>query len=356
MTILLIIVAVIVALVGGMVILTNYRISRIPHMTFDDMLAYTTKNNGKAVITVGMIQNGEASYTVYGENGSVLPQTEHVYEIGSVSKTFTAALLFKAIHEGKMHLDDTIDTYLELPEKKYYPTIRRLITHTSGYKGNYLEKQMIGNTFGGRNAFLGISAEQLLERARKIDLDDKDYPFVYSNFGISVVGAVLSKVYGEDYEALINGFIAEELGLRHTKIADASGDLENYWTWKENDAYMPAGALTSTIGDMLAYAQMQMREVPEYLSATHRALAQINATSGSNAKMSIRLDSIGGAWVIDTENNIIWHNGGTGSYNCYVGFDAEKQVAVVVLSNLSPGKRIPATVMGVKLLRDLQKQ
>ena len=356
MTVICIIIAVIAVGIGGFFAFTSYQINQIPKMTFEDMLTYTTKNNENAIIAVGIIQNGEASYTLYGENGTTLSQTEHVYEIGSLTKTFTVSLLFKATSEGKVNLDDNIDQYLDLPEKDYYPTIRRLITHTSGYKGYYFETQMISNFFHGRSDFYGISKEQMIERIGKIDLEDRDYDFNYSNFGIAVVGAVLSEIYEEDYATIINDYITEELGLNNTKISDGSGDLGNYWDWSKNDAYMPAGALTSTIEDMLKYAQLQMNEMPEYLSDTHEVLAEVNATSGSNAKMNIHMDSIGAAWIIDTGNNIIWHNGGTDDYNCYLGFDLNKQIAVVVLSNLSPNYRIPATVMGVELLTDLQKE
>jgi len=59
------------------------------------------------------------------------------------------------------------------------------------------------------------------------------------------------------------------------------------------------------------------------------------------------------AWIVDDKSGIIWHNGGTGNYNSYLGFRPETGTAVVVLSNLAPGYRIPATVMGVKLLEEL---
>ena len=339
---------------GSFFAYSAYRLNQIPEMTFEDMLSYMTGNNDEAVITVGMINNGEISYTVYGKDGIILPQTEHIYEIGSMTKTFTASLLFKAVGEGKINLRDSIDKYLDLPEKEYYPTIQRLITHTSGYKSHYPETPMVSNFFAGRNSFCGISEETLIKRIGKTNLKDRDYKFAYSNFGISVVGAVLSKVYEKDYTLLVNEFAQEELGLKQTMVKGGSGDLTGYWDWAENDAYLPAGALTSTIEDMLKYAQMQMEGLPEYLSGTHGPLAEINATSAAYAKMNIRMDSIGAAWMIDSENNIVWHNGGTGDFNCYLGFDPDRQIAVVVLSNLAPNYRIPATVLGVKLLSDLQ--
>ncbi len=347
-------IAIIAVGIGGFLAFTDYRMNQVPKMSFDSMLNYTTKNNENAVVTVGVIQNGEASFTVYGKNAVKLPQSEHVYEIGSLTKTFTTSLLFKAGSEGEISLDDQIDEYLDLPKRDYYPTIRRLITHTSGYKAYYFEPQMVSNFFHARNDFYGISTEQLIQKVGETKLEDRDYAFKYSNFGMAVIGAVLSEIYSNDYTTVIKSYISNDLDLSSTKISDGSGDLGNYWDWAENDAYIPAGALTSDITDMLKYAQLQMNDTPEYLSAAHEALANVNATPAKSAKMNIHVDSVGAGWMIDAENKVVWHNGGTSSYNCYLGFDSERKIAVIILSNLSPNYRIPATVMGIKLLTDLQ--
>jgi CubicO group peptidase (beta-lactamase class C family) len=353
--VILMIVLVITAGFGGYVIYGSYKIHELSRMTFEEMLAYTTKDNKDAVITVGIIQNGKMSYSIYGEKGTILPPVEYTYEIGSITKTFTTSLLCKAISEGRISLEDSIDKYLDLPRKNYYPTIKRLVTHTSGYKGYYFEKPMISNFLQGKNDFNGLSEKMLVERLGKINLDNRDYSFKYSNFGIATLGAVLEQLYDEDYFTLMNDFIIENLGLSNTKISDGSGDLKNYWEWSESDAYMPAGALLSNITDMMEYVQIQMREKPEYLSIAHEALAEVNATTAAYKKMGIRIDAVGAGWMIDNENNIIWHNGGTGNYNSYIGFDKENKIAVVILSNMKPNYRIPATVMGVELLTSLQK-
>ena len=72
--------------------------------------------------------------------------------------------------------------------------------------------------------------------------------------------------------------------------------------------------------------------------------------------MGIHMDEIEMSWIIDSKNNIIWHNGGTGNYNSYLGFNPETGTAVVVLSNLAPNYRVPATVLGVKLLLELDNE
>lgn len=352
----LIIVLVMAAGLGGYAAYGSYKLNELSKMTFEDMLGFTTRDNPDAVITVGILQGGRISYEVYGGNGVKLPHETHTYEIGSITKTFTTALLCKAVSEGRISFDDTIDSYLDLPAKDHYPTIRSLMTHTSGYKGYYMERPMISNTFTGKNSFNGVTEDMLIRRLGKVEPDDSDHPFVYSNFGMAALGAVLEKVYDEDYTTLMNRFILDELGLAATKVSDGSGDLEDYWDWTEKDAYIPTGALLSNIEDMMQYLQMQLHSEPDYLSMAHEVFAEVDATSGVNEKMGIRIDAVGVGWMIDQENKLIWHNGGTGDYNSYIGFDKENQIGVVILSNLSPGYRIPATVMGPELLTSLQRQ
>lgn len=331
----------------------KYQMSKIPALSFLEALEYTTRGKADAVITVGIIQNGAASYTVYGENGKELPRELHTYEIGSLTKTFTAAMVSKAVAEGKMDLDATLDQYLSLPEGNVYPTIKELLTHTSGYKGYYFETPMISNFLTGKNSFYGVTKAMVAQKAGQLSMPGEHYPFNYSNYGYAVLGLALEEVYGVDYAAVMEQFISD-LGLTHTQFPSQSGDLGNNWDWDEKDAYLSAGGLTSDIHDMLAYAQLQLEEAG-YWGDSHRSLKEINASTEQYQTMGIRLDEIGMAWIIDRENHIIWHNGGTGHYNCYLGFDPETEAAVVVLSNLPPNDRIPATVLGIKRWNELRQ-
>ncbi len=346
---------IVIAGIVGFGIYGSYKVNQLADMTFEDMLAYTTKDNKNALITVGIIQNNKMDYEVYGENGIKLSHEKHIYEIGSVTKTFTTSLLCKAVSEGRASLDDHIDKYLNLDKKNYYPTIRRIVTHTSGYSGYYFETPMISNFLNNENDFNQISKDMILKRLGEIDLRDSDYSFKYSNFGMAALGIVLEQIYEKDYTSLMNEYISNDLGLINTKVSDNSGGLNNYWQWSESDAYIPAGALLSDITDMMQYVKIHMDEKPDYLSMAHKALTEVNATTAGYGKMGIRMDAAGAGWMIDNENNIIWHNGGTRNYNSYIGFDKKNQIGVVILSNLPPNYRIPATVMGVKILTSLQK-
>lgn len=338
---------------SGLVIYGNYQTSKIPGLSFQEALAYTTKNNDGAVITVGMMKDGSASYTVYGANGKELPQELHTYEIGSITKTFTAAMVSKAIQEGKIDLNSSIAQYITLPEGNEYPTVAELLTHTSGYKGEYFAQPMVSNFIHDRNDFYGITKEMIIRKASEISLPD-EYEFNYSNYGYAVLGVILENVYGSNYKTLMNQFLQTELKLSHTQISEQNGDLGKYWDWNDDDAYLAAGAITSDIADMLAYAQMQL-DKNEYFADCQVSLRVIDASTEQYKMLGINIDEIGMAWIIDNENNIIWHNGGTGDYNSYLGFDPTTGTAVVILSNLSPDYRIPATVLGVKALNELRQ-
>ncbi len=338
---------------GGFMIYGTNQMKKLPELSFEQSLEYTTKNNPDAVITVGIIKDGQTTYKVYGKNGVELDEKQHVYEIGSLTKTFTAALVAKAVKEGKIAINEAIGGYLNLSSGKNYPTIAELLTHTSGYNGYYFEAPMAFNFLVGRNDFCGVSKKSALERAGKIKLDKKEYSFNYSNYGFAVLGLVLEAVYGKDYTLLLNDFVKNELRLENTNISDGKGDLGNYWAWKAGDAYIPAGAITSNITDMLSYAELLLKD-DSNVSECVKQLKKIDAATENYKAMGIGMDSIGMAWIIDEKSNIIWHNGGTGNFNSYLGFDKESGVAIVILSNLAPSYRIPATVLGVKLMNELR--
>ena len=232
MVILISVIACIALVLGGLMIYGNAQMGKIPGLTFMDALNYTTQGKPDARITVGIIQDGQSSFTVYGENGQILPEEKHVYEIGSLTKTITASMISKAVKEGRIRLDDTIDVYLSLPEGKNYPTITELLSHTSGYSAYYFETPMIGNFFSGRNSFCGISRDMVLGKVQRRDMNRENYGFTYSNFGYAVLGLVLESVYDRDYTGLLNDYVHEDLGMAATKISERDGEIGRA-SWRE---------------------------------------------------------------------------------------------------------------------------
>lgn len=329
----------------------KYQMSLIPKMSSEEILGYTLKNNSEGVITVGIIKDGKISYSVYGKDGMKLANALHTYEIGSLTKTITASLVNKAVNEGKIDVDGSIDNYLELPQKEHYPTVRDLLTHTSGYKPYYLDGPMIKSHFTKSNDFYGVGDSDILKRLEKVDIKEQEYSFDYSNFGYAVLGLILEKVYETEYTTLVNEYLHNELSMKNTKVSEGDGDLGKYWEWQPGDTYIAAGAITSDIEDMLIYAKLQLDEEGMWAN-DHAPLKLFDANSDSYKSLGIRIDGAAYGWMCDTESGILWHNGGTSEYNAYLGFLPSDDTAVVVLSNLPSGYRIPATVLGRKLLEE----
>lgn len=339
-----------VGTLGGLLVYQQSSFGKLKNMSSLDMIEYCCSDKNTK-ISVAFIENGEITYHIYSQNGE--ETNIYDYEIGSISKTFVGALCAKAINENKLSLTDSIAKYLDLGNDKYYPTIERLLTHTSGYAAYYFESSMIGNKFAHiTNDFYGIGKDKVLHRVQNIVLENKDYPFVYSNFGISVLGLVLESIYSDSFTNIMNDFIRNDLHLQNTQAAKQNGNLNKYWKWKQNDGYIPAGSIISNIKSMAIYLQLYMNNTISYLPMTYSKIKDINANQAAYEAMNIRMDSVGMTWMLDNKNDIIWHNGATTDFNSYIGFTQDRQRGVVILSNLSANDKISMTVIGAKLLTE----
>ena len=159
-SLLLAIVILFVGTFGGILGYQSSQLAKLGSMSVEDMINYDCAQKDKK-ISIALIENGKTTFHTYGSNGE--ESNIYEYEIGSISKTFVGLLCAKSINEGKLNLTDNISKYLDLEKEKYYPTIERLLTHTSGYKAYYFEISMIGNKFAHiSNDFCGISKDKIL--------------------------------------------------------------------------------------------------------------------------------------------------------------------------------------------------
>jgi len=287
-----------------------------------------------------MLVDGEKSIQAFNQTGQI-EDGNYIYEIGSITKTFTSSLLAKYINEQKMSLNDSIQKYIEgLDNEQYYPTLKRLVTHTSGYPSylpleesffnKRLAELMSGKIENGAFPFQ-MDFDKMVQVVRENSLQDMDYPWQYSNFGVALVGYAIGVVSGQGYWSAMNNFISDELNLKHSYIGtDPNKNLHGFnslnedignWVWGK-DFTAPAGAISSTAEDLLEYARINMFEEKPYLVLCHQKHANLEQFD------------MGLGWVLQkNDNQIIWHNGGTGGFRSYLGINKQKKCAVVVLSN-----------------------
>lgn len=326
-------------------------IRRWSNMDVDKAIKRAYKNKN-IVLTIGTIKDGICDWNVYGKNGELKPKELHTYEIASITKTITGALIGKAIQENKINMDDSIDKYINLPSHNVYPTIKDLLTHTSGYRSVYVERVMFSNLLRRHNLLYGVTKNIVINRIKKIGSVNRENSWNYSNFNFAILGIILENVYERKYFDLVNDFLVEQ-GMHNSYISTGYGDLDGYFEWTSDDAYLAAGAITSNIDDMFLYAKEQMNN-NEIFQNTHKPLKHIT----TDVSYCANINSMGMGWRIDEKRNFIWHNGTTKNFKSYFGFCPITKTAVIILVNSSRGMNRfhIETNIGTKLLEQLQEK
>jgi D-alanyl-D-alanine-carboxypeptidase/D-alanyl-D-alanine-endopeptidase len=266
---------------------------------------------------------------------------DSVFEIGSVTKTFTATLLADMVERGLIRLDDPVVQYL--PKDVTLParggkqiTLLDLATHRSGLP------RMPANFAPADpdNPYADYTAEKLFAFLSGCTLTrDIGASYEYSNLGAGLLGEALARKAGKSYEALLAERIFRPLGMNSTGIVlrpemaarlatGHSSQLTPVKNW-DLDALAGAGAIRSSVNDMLGYVAVCMGLKPSPLAA---ALAMARQDRNDTTIPDMR---IGLAWHLmkRPDTVLVWHNGGTAGYHSFVGFDLKKGMGIVVLSN-----------------------
>jgi D-alanyl-D-alanine carboxypeptidase len=214
----------------------------------------------KPGIQVALAKSGTILYAqAYGFSNwgtQQATQTNTIFEIGSITKQFTAALIMKLQEQGKLQVDDSINKYL--PEYGFPPaiTLRTLLTHTSGLPNYTNFTRYPGWAVNG--ASVGI----VLTEIGQAPLDFlPGTAYSYSNSNFFVLGAIIEKVTGTTYAVNLQQFIFSPLGLTNTyySIPPASQSAIGYTSAGtpalvvDRSAPFAAGALSSNVSDLVAW-------------------------------------------------------------------------------------------------------
>jgi serine-type D-Ala-D-Ala carboxypeptidase/endopeptidase len=295
-------------------------------------------------IVVGLINpkgNRIISYGKLNQQNSHKLDGNTVFEIGSVTKVFTSLLLADMVERKELKLKDPISKFLpksvKVPKKKDREiTLLDLATHTSGLPrlpNNSKPKDQ-------ENPYADYTVEQLYSFLSNYQLPrDIGAEYEYSNLGAGLLGHVLSLQAKTDYEKLVITRICQPLQMNNTTIK-LSPKMQESFATGHNQFGQPvknwdiptlagAGALRSTANDLLKFLAVNLGFSKSNLSPA------IQKTHLVQHNTNIPELNIGLGWHILTKygREIIWHNGGTGGYHSFIGFDQKKRLGVVVLSN-----------------------
>ena len=295
-----------------------------------------------AGIVVGVIDpDGRSRVVAYGDPGPGQPPLDgnSVFEIGSISKVFTSTALATLVQEGKVRLDDPAQKYL--PSNVHLPTRGdKVITLGTLSEQNSGLPRMPSNfkPADPSNPYADYSVQQMYDFLSRYQLPrDPGQEFEYSNLGVGLLGHVLSRATELSYEELERQRVWAPLGMTNTAITltpwmkahlalghDEQGHVVPNW---DLPTLAGAGAIRSTTNDMLKFLSANLH--PER-GALERAMAFAQKDRAAAGNMRIGLNWLTTYAPTDT---IVWHNGGTGGYRTFIGFEPSRKVGVVVLTN-----------------------
>ena len=332
-----------IACVALFTVLAPGALAQAPNAALRAMAEAQVRSGAVPGMVIGTISASEVRVEGYGALSRARPgrpDADTVYEIGSLTKTFTALLLADAVARGTLTLDDPVARLLPAYRISAFGarqvTLLDLATQTSGLPrlpGNMapasMENPYADYSGAMLKAFLGSHA---LGRA-------PGATYEYSNLGFGLLGTALAAHAGKDYAALLGERITGPLGMRSTAVAlsddmrarlapghDASGKPVANWDF---DSLAGAGAIRSTVPDMLRYLRAMMNPASAAALPGLRLVQQPQRPAGTSG------GQIALAWQIRQmgEHKVVWHNGMTGGYASFMAFTSDGTRGVVVVAN-----------------------
>jgi CubicO group peptidase (beta-lactamase class C family) len=312
-------------------------------------------------MVVGVVTpDGATQCFGYGQTGRVgdtnAPGPDDLFQIGSVSKLFTEALLVQLEAEGKIRDDDTVrgilPTNLVISAEAGRLTVHQLATHTSGLPREPMTLSQLGSFLDylitGHDLYAHLTIPYLQDYLRHAKPHPKTPPeFVYSNLGAGLLAYLITEKTGRPATDLIEDKICRPLHMNDSvfflnpeqQSRLAVGHVGNQACWKPancplppwdmGDLLRPIAGMYSSMNDLLIFARANLGmlhlPVESALAATHRL--QIQTPSGGEAL----------GWIIndfdDGRRVLTFKDGMVSGYCAYIGLDLNAHVAVVVLSN-----------------------
>jgi len=281
------------------------------------------------------------SYGQADDNGNRALDGDTVFEIGSVTKVFTALLLTDMVVRGEVALADPMTKYLPAGVKMHELggrpiTLIDLATHTSGIP-HKLDNLASADP---ANPYADFTVDQLYSFLNTYQ--PRSQPgthYEYSNVGFGLLGHVLALRAGRSYEDLVVGRVCNPLGLDSTSItltasmqarlaAGHDFNLNPGRTW-DLPTLAGAGALRSTANDMLAFLEACLGRRQNPLTLAMAGLLDVRRPTG------VKTLDAGEGWLITTHNDdeLVWKDGLTNAYSSFVGYSTRSGLGVVLMSN-----------------------
>jgi CubicO group peptidase (beta-lactamase class C family) len=301
-----------------------------------------------AGIAIGVVEHGVRRVFTYGA-----AKPDSLFEIGSVTKTFTGLVLAQMVEQGTVRLDEPVRELLPAgtvaKPSGAEITLLDLATQHSGLPRMPRNFHPADKT----NPYASYHVSDLYAFVADYGVrKPANATFAYSNLGFGLLGQALADRARMTYADLAKEQVTRPLGMRDTVVSLSAEqqsrfmqghDVEHHpvHAW-DVDGLAGAGAIRSTAGDMLTYLDANLH--PEKLTAT------LSAAMVRSHELKADAGGPGGrialAWFQDTNTGVYWHGGATAGYTADAFFKPKGDYAAIVLSNTGLGTIISADIIG----------
>lgn len=311
-----------------------------------DSLAKTyVKAQHAQSLSIALFHKNSYKTFFYGETevgNQTLPNEENLYEIGSLTKLFTATLLAELANRKTINLDGSIAKYLpdsvgSNPAIKAI-TFKTLANHTSGLP-RLPDNWNTAEQFDKNDPYANYTKEDLYSFLKNFKSDtEAGEVYGYSNLGYGLLGELITTITGKPYIEYLQEVIFTPLALQNTtdkvdaanlaqlgKVYNEKGQEVPVWGWQ---SMLAAGGLKSNVRDLMVFALEQFKMTETDLQYAMALTRQFTAF-GPNAV------DVGLGWHMSMLDGLIYfhHTGGTGGSSSYIAISPDSKTALVVLSN-----------------------
>jgi CubicO group peptidase (beta-lactamase class C family) len=298
-------------------------------------------------VSLGVLFEGEVETAAFGVTSIEHPlevTSDTLFQIGSITKTFTATAVMRLVERGEIELDAPVRTYLPAfrlsdEDVAARATIRQLLTHTGGWLGDYFAD------FGRGEDAVARYVEAIAEQPQLSPLGEV---WSYNNSAFNIAGRVIETVAGTAYEDALRELVLDPLGLEAAyffadevityRVAVGHERGEEKETvparpWAIGRSAHPAGGLITTVPELLKYARFWI-EGGDFLSP-----ASVEEMTRPQIEVGGNIDAVGLAWMITLLGDVrlIGHGGGTKGQISWLGIAPDQGFAIAMVTNQNYG-------------------
>ncbi|MBQ0734253.1 serine hydrolase domain-containing protein [Aquimarina celericrescens] len=316
-------------------------------------------------LAVGIVHNDSVKDFYYG--GKYYPNNldiddRTIFEIGSVSKTFTSYILASMQVKGIIHKDDHLTDYMfsSLENKKVFEPVllKNLATHTSGIPLTGTDDWQVlqkDQRFNPESQFDLLTKEFIYEKLAKMDSLNNFGTYRYSNVGLSILSFVLQKKTSLSYQELLQKLISDPLQLKDLYLEVPQDKVHRIAMPHQKELQVPlielsdtkaAGGVKTTMPDMLVYLNSLANPKTKAQKQIQQLLFEPQFTDNN-------LKHLGLSWGIYklAGEQVYFHNGGTYGSGSIAIICPSKKLAIALFANSQVTSEVQS--YGIKIIEEI---